>query len=87
MAALTPNQVFKLFSDGDADRVALYALRKVTTGDTIDLTNDFMVCKQAAVVAATAADSQAAACSGVSVTMPAGLANDAGYMIVWGASA
>ncbi len=87
MAALTPQQVFRIFTEGEADRVVLYALRKITTGDTVDLTNDFMVCKQAAVVASTVAAATAAACSGVTVTMPAGLSSDAGYMIVWGASA
>ncbi len=91
MAVIGQQQCFRVFSDGDSDRVALYALRKVTTGDTVDLgisgLNDFLAPKQATVLGTTVAGIASPGISGSVLTMPTGLANDAGYMLVWGASA
>jgi hypothetical protein len=84
MAALSNNQVAKCWSDGTADRVALYALRNCTAGDTADLVAEFTLLKRAVMLATTVSGAAAATVSGTSVTVPAGLAGDAGYVLVWG---
>jgi hypothetical protein len=45
---------------------------------------DYQVVKQAAMLATTVAGTASCTVSGTTVTMPAGLANDAGYLLVWG---
>lgn len=88
MATLTSSNIARQFIDGLTDRTALYAMRKVTSGDTIDLSSDFSVVKQAVILGTTVAGSEAVSTiSGTVVTIPAGLSNDAGWMLVWGASA
>jgi len=91
MAVLDSRSVFKVFADGDSDRVVLYALRKVSAGDTVDTgpsgLTDFSAPKQAFAMGTTVAGTASVAIAGTVLTMPAGLANDAGYMLVWGASA
>jgi hypothetical protein len=88
VAVLTPAQVVKVYGSGDADRVVLYALRKVTSADTIDLSADFSSPKQAFIMGATVIGTAAVSTiTGTVLTLPAGLSNDAGWMLVWGASA
>jgi hypothetical protein len=87
MAVLTGINCVRVWADGLSDRTALYALRKVTSADTIDLSGDFQVVKQAIMLGTTVAGSAVAAFSGTVVTMPAGLSNDAAYLLAWGASA
>lgn len=90
MTAITGRQVSRLFFDGSAAMLALYALRNVTTGDTVDLgpsgTADFLNVKQAAMIGSTVAGSAAASVSGTVVTMPSGLSGDAIYLLAWGDS-
>lgn len=87
MATLTGSNIVKTFSDGTADRLCLYAMRKVTTGDTYDLAADFSSPKQAIVLGTTTLMAFTAALSGTVATIPAGLSADAGWMMVWGSSA
>jgi len=87
MATLTGTNIVKAYSDGTADRLCLYAMRKVTTGDTVDLAADFSSPKQAIVLGVTTQMAFTAAISGTVLTIPAGLAGDAGWMMVWGSSA
>ena len=87
MAVLTQINCMRVWADGMSDRTALFALRKVTAGDTIDLATDFSVVKQAVMIGTTVNGSATASVSGTVVTMPAGLSNDAAYLLVWGASA
>jgi hypothetical protein len=87
MAVLTSQQVHLVWSDGFADKACLYALRKVTTGDTFDMVNDLQLALQAVVLGITTQGSIAASVSGTVVTMPAGITNAAGYLLVWGVSA
>jgi uncharacterized membrane protein len=87
MAALVKQQYAQQWSDGQADRVALYALRNVTTGDTADLSEQFTVIKRAIILGTTVAGTAVATVSGITVTMPSGLANDAGYLLVFGCAA
>ncbi|HSZ38474.1 MAG TPA: hypothetical protein VK817_00805 [Trebonia sp.] len=89
MAAITAAQVHKVFDNNAADRVCLYEISNVTAADTADLgpsgvVPDYQTVKQAAVMATTIAGTASAACSGTTVTMPAGLSHDAGYLLVWG---
>ncbi len=91
MAALGQTNCFKVFADGDADRVVLYALRKVSTGDTIDVgpgaLGDFLAPKAAAVIGATVTLIASCVITGTVVTIPLSMTNDAGWLLVWGASA
>lgn len=93
MAAITAKQAKRLFFDGQAAMMAVYVVRNVSAGDTLDLgpsgLGDFLVVKQAAMIGSTVSGSAAAAVTAGStvVTMPATLANDAIYLMVWGDSA
>jgi malate/lactate dehydrogenase len=88
VAVLTSSQIIRVYSDGTADRLCLYAMRDVTTGDTRDLSADFTVLKQAIVLGTTTQMAFTAAISGSTViTIPAGLSQDAGWLMAWGASA
>jgi hypothetical protein len=87
MATLTQVQVCLQYSNGEADRVALYALRKVSTGDTYDLATEFSSPRQAIVIGTTAQMAFTAAIAGSVITIPAGLSSDAGWLLVWGTHA
>jgi hypothetical protein len=77
-----------VFQSGVADRVVLVGLRNVTTGDTLDLgiqgMNLLSVINRAVIISVTSFVEIAANPAGTIVTMPAGLANDAGYLLAWG---
>lgn len=87
MAALTPNHYVLEWNNGLSAKVALYALRNVTTADTADLGADFSVVKQAIMIGTTVVGSATATWAGTVVTMPAGLAGDGAYLLAWGVSA
>jgi hypothetical protein len=84
MAVLTSNQVVKVWADGPSDRVVLYALRNVTTGDTAELANEFTLLKRAVLLGTTVSGAASAVVSGTVATMPSGLAGDAAYLLAWG---
>lgn len=86
MAALTSQNVVQVFSNGLSDRIVLYALRDITSGDTYTMP-EFTAAKQAVAMGTTVAGVETCSISGTTVTMPAGLSADAGYLLVWGASA
>lgn len=87
MAALTSSHYVLQWSNGVSARVALYALRNVTTADTADVSAEFSVVKQAIMLGTTVVGSATASVSGTVITMPAGLAGDGAYLLVWGVSA
>lgn len=87
MAALGAQQILKVWADGVADKAVLFAMRKVTTGDTADLSGEFLIVKQAAFLGATVSGVAAGSIAGNVVTVPAGLANDAAWLLAWGCSA
>jgi hypothetical protein len=87
MAELTTNHYVMVWSNGMSDKCALFALRNVTTGDTADLSADFSVAKQAVILGTTVAGTESVPVSGNIATIPTGLSSDAGYLLVWGASA
>ena len=81
MPAVSGDQVKMMWAEGDADKAALFALRKITTADTIDLgaggPGQFSVVKQAVMLGTTVSGTAACTVSGTTVTVPAGLSNDA----------
>ncbi len=82
-----------VFQVGAADRVVLIGLRNVTTGDTLDVgpngMNLLLFINRAVIISITSFVEIAATWNnpGTVVTMPAGLANDAGYLLAWGSGA
>jgi hypothetical protein len=91
MAAASGNQIRKLFQEGTAGELAVYSIRDVTTGDTVDLgpsgTGDFLVLKFATMIGDTVAGALVASVSGTTVTIPAGVSADAIYLTVRGDAA
>jgi hypothetical protein len=83
---LNANQYVPEWQNGEADRVALFALRNVTAGDTADLGQWFLNLKRAVVLATTVAGAAAGTVSGTVVTLPAGLSGDAGYLLAFGSA-
>jgi hypothetical protein len=86
MAVLTAQNVISVYSAGQADLVKLFALRKVSTGDTIDLANisDMLIVKAGVVLGVSDFAEIAANFTGTVVTMPAGLTNSSAYLLVTG---
>lgn len=80
-------QVVREWENGEAERTALYALRNVSTADTIDLTVDFAAVKRAVLLGVTVAGAVVASNTGNVVTIPAGVAADAAYLLVFGVHA
>ena len=80
-----------LMRSGAADCVVLMGLRNVNAGDTLDIgpsgANQLQVIYRCVVISVTQSAVQiAASFTGTTVTMPAGLSNDTGYLLAWGAS-
>ena len=89
MAALTAVNVQTLYNQAGADLVALFALRNVSTGDTLDLgitdvQPQFQVIRKAVVLSVGANLAAVAAITGTTVTIPAGLASAGAYLLVTG---
>lgn len=86
MAVLTGVNVFKVWSDGLVDKVSLYAMKKVSTGDTFDLSGDYLSPRTGIMLGTTVTGTAACVISGTVVTMPTGLNNDGAYLLIWGVS-
>lgn len=90
MAVLGTTRYPLMWMDGASDRTALYALRDVSAGDTVDLAQEFTVLKRAALVGTTVAAATSATVGtgvdGTKVTIPSGATRDAGYLLVYGAA-
>ncbi|MEU6674773.1 hypothetical protein [Streptomyces sp. NPDC046925] len=84
MAALDPNRYPLMWMNGESDRVALYALRDISAGDTIDVIQQFTVIKRAVLMGTTVAAAASASISGTTVTIPAGANRDGAYLLVYG---
>jgi hypothetical protein len=89
MAVLTNSNVILVYSSGQADIIAVYALRHVSTGDTIDLATvsngpPFQLVKTGVVLGISSFVEIAATFTGTVVTMPSGLTADSAYLMVWG---
>jgi len=88
VAVLTSAQVIPQYTTGGADLLALYALRFVNAGDTIDLSTIgapvFQMIVRAVVLGITDTVGNFASVSGTVATMPAGLTSASGYLLAWG---
>ncbi|MEV5596009.1 hypothetical protein [Streptomyces sp. NPDC052496] len=84
MAALEATRFPLMWQDGQSERAALYALRDVSAGDTVDLSQQFTVVKRCALVGTTVAAALAGSVSGTVVTIPAGAARDAAFLLSFG---
>jgi len=89
MAALTAGVNFvKVHDNGESERTMLYALRRITAADTMDLSADFNPPLRGALVGTTLAGAVAVSTiTGNVITIPAGPSNDAGYLLVYGVHA
>lgn len=87
MAILPPNRYPLQWMDGQAERTALYAARNITTGDQLDVWEQFSVVKRAIAMGTTVAAAGTLSVSGTLVTIPAGVSADAAYILVFGAAA
>lgn len=89
MAVLTAQQVTDVFSEGYADFVLLVACKNVTAGDTFDVGASGALprmsqVKRAVGIGLTTAGAASLTVTGTVVTIPAGLANDAAYVLCYG---
>jgi hypothetical protein len=90
MAALTNTSVQPEWCNNAADKMTLYAIKGMTAADTIDFGGSglgtYKAVKFAVIIGTTFAGNAVCAVASTVVTIPAGPANDAGYMLVWGVS-
>ena len=88
MAALTADQVRKVFTDDGPRRWGLFAVLNTTTGDTIpmDTMGYYRKVNQSVFMGCTVAGTIAGTQAGAVITVPAGLSADAAYMLVDGIS-
>lgn len=88
MAVIPVSQVTPEYTVGDALAVGLFAVRKVTTADTLDMAPWFSKITFAAAVGATAQGTGNPTIAGTVLTFgTAGLANDAVWLFVMGGRA
>jgi hypothetical protein len=88
MALLSTNQTPMRWMNGDSDRIALFTLLNVTTGDTCDLAQWFAVVRRATMLGVTVAGAVAATVTGDTVvTIPTGVSKDAVVLTVYGVAA
>jgi hypothetical protein len=89
MALLTANQVQLEYTDGKCIRTCLFSIKNADATDTVDMTPWFMVVKRAGIISSTGTHVLAAAVSGtppLTVTIPAGPADDGLWLLVVGVS-
>jgi hypothetical protein len=84
MASLSPNQITMMWSEGQCARYALYSIKNVDTGDTIDLSNHFRVIIQTAWLGATVSGVATGSFVGQTATAPSGLTDAGAYLLVQG---
>jgi uncharacterized protein with beta-barrel porin domain len=85
MVALAgPNVVFNAQADPAVVRVLVVEIRKASTGDTVDVGSQMSRLGPAVFVGSTVNVHGPATSAGTVVTLPAGLTNDSGYLVVLG---
>jgi len=90
MAAIPAAQIQVLYNQGGTDLVALFAVRDIQAGDTVDLSQSgvapaFTFIRFAIVMSFSANKAALATTAGTVVTMPAGIpANSATYLLAGG---
>jgi hypothetical protein len=79
--------VTNVWGYGQAERTVVYALRNVTTGDTVDVSSDFSAVKFAVWICATNPKKDVLTATGNVVTVAtAAIVNDSGYLMVYGSA-
>jgi len=89
MAVLTSTNVINQYSESGPDLFAVFWLRNVNTGDTVDLATItggpvFQVIKLAAVLSPSSGIATLAAFTNTTVTIPAGFTKGSGYLLIAG---
>jgi hypothetical protein len=90
VAVLTGANVIRIFGEGTSEYIAMFALRKVSAGDTYDLSAEFNPPLAGALLGtagASAGASAVATFAGNVVTIPTGPSNSAGVLVVFGVHA
>ena len=89
MAALSSDQVGHAYSEGTCERSALFGLKDVDAGDTVDLSGYFRVIKRAGIVSASGTTIAAISTitGGTVCTIPAGPSADGVWLLVVGVAA
>lgn len=87
MASLTSDQVGLTWFEGTCERSALFSLKAVTAGDTLDVGTWFKGVKRGGVVSATGTTIGAVTIAGTTLTIPAGPTADGLWLLVVGVSA
>lgn len=87
MAVLTSDQFTPVYQDGSCGKTALFALKNTTAGDTLDVASYFRFVKRAGIVSETGTTIATVTVTGATnLTVPAGPANDAVWLLVVGVS-
>lgn len=89
MAVLTPLNAQPLYNQGGADLLALFALRNINTGDTLDISSvgvqpNFQVVKVAILLSVALNVTGVPTIAGTILTMPNGLNKASCYLLVSG---
>jgi uncharacterized membrane protein len=85
MAALVyGTDVLPQWFNGAADKAALYAYKDANSGDTINLSQDFIIVLQAVVIDVRAQLQDPCGITGTTLAFPGGLSAGAGWLLVWG---
>jgi len=89
VAVLAADQITLHFADSRTDTFAVFAIRKCNTADTVDVSAWFKDAKLAVVLWTTTAKKDALANPAANVVTlgTTGLANDSGWLMVWGSAA
>jgi hypothetical protein len=85
MAALVygTNVIPQWFSAG-ADKTALYAYKNANSGDTINVSQDFIMVREAVVIDVIAQLQDPCGITGTTLAFPGGLSAGCGWLLVWG---
>jgi predicted RecA/RadA family phage recombinase len=84
MAVLNQQQVDQRWIEGNCERFALFAVKNVTSGDTVDLGTYFRTIMQTFWMGATVSGVAAGTFTGTVATAPAGLTNAGAFLLVQG---
>lgn len=90
MPALTADQINRVYTDGNCQRLALFILKNVNSGDTLDVGGGqgFKTVQRAGIASATSATVAAVSnIAGTVLTLPAGLNGDGVWLLVLGVAA
>jgi len=83
MADIT-TQVANVYQDGACAKTILFACKNAAAGDTIDVGAYFRVIKRAGLISITGTTVATVANTGTTLTIPAGPAQDAVWLLVFG---